>query len=132
MTTEEAIMQFSYDSVVYKISFGISACFRVTEKNFNVLERLSKTHSDPLQYSGRAAILYGIPGLLLHVDIHTKLLKESFLNENAIVDQEAVSLLGKLAFAKNLLCDQKESKAIAAMDAMMPGAQYEDLSLIHI
>ena len=125
MTTEEAIKNFSYDSLVYKISFGTAACFRVAEKNFNVLERLSKTEPEPLKYSGRAAILYGVSGLLLHIDVYTQQIKDAFFKENEIIEQDAIRILGELAFAKTLLCDLKESKAIASMDAMMPGVQYE-------
>ena len=126
MTTEEAIKNFSYDSFIYRTNFGIAACFHVTEKNFNVLERLSKTQPEPLKYSGRAAILYGVSGLLLHLDVYTKRIKEVFYKENEIIERDAVRILGELAFAKTLLCDLKESKAIASMGAMMPGVQYEN------
>lgn len=125
MTTKDLIHSYSYDSLIYKSQFGIAACFKVEETNFNKLEKLAKNDVEPLKYAGKAAILYGIPGLLLYIDVCTKQLEISS-QQNEMVGQSAIQLLAKLSFSKEMLCTIKEKKAVEAMDALMPLEQYNE------
>ncbi|STX28295.1 Uncharacterised protein [Legionella beliardensis] len=122
---------YSYNNPIYIKSFGL-ACDKIYEADFTRLEKnarfalsLDDEYMAILQ-AGKAAIEYGVAGLILYINIYIKILEKS-VNNGELVEQEVITLLGYVKFARQMLA-KKESKALKSIEIIYGDDQYTTLS----
>ncbi|MFA5960416.1 MAG: hypothetical protein WC785_07850 [Tatlockia sp.] len=120
---------YSYSNLTYVRGFG-SAPRQVSESKFNQLQThclaaLAKEDAgSALKFAGKSAIEYGVAGLILYIDAYTEILTKA-LRANEIIEQELIHVLGYLQFARKLVLNKKEQRALLSMDTVYDGEDYQ-------
>ncbi|MFJ1270152.1 hypothetical protein ACD661_16470 [Legionella lytica] len=110
---------YSYNNPTYILSFGMSA-LQINETNFNRLSQNSQRalddadESTALSQAGKAAIEYGIAGLILYIDIHTQILENNF-RQGELVELEVIKLLAYIKFSITML-EREDAHALKSIE----------------
>ncbi|CDZ76825.1 hypothetical protein BN59_01101 [Legionella massiliensis] len=110
--------KYSYNEPTYLRSFGV-ASYMINETDFNKLERSVRDALErgddrsSLLYAGKAAIEYGVAGLLLYIDTYITILSKPSAKDE-MIEQEVIKLLAYIGFAKQML-EIKDAKALKSM-----------------
>ncbi|WP_419420765.1 hypothetical protein ACNVED_05580 [Legionella sp. D16C41] len=121
---------YSYDNPLYIKSFGL-ACDKIYEVDFNRLEKNAKLALSlddeymAILQAGKAAIEYGVAGLILYINIYIKILEKSF-NFGEMVEQEVITLLGYVKFARQMII-KKETKALKSLEIIYGEDNYTSI-----